>query len=258
MNNPSAAQTSASIRKAFQFLTTLPMPSQGLEDVTLAESSRFFPLVGLVIGCFTYLVYWLGNMVFPPLVTSVLVCAAWIILTGGLHLDGLADCCDSLFCPADKKRRLEILKDSRLGTFGAAGLIIVILLKIAAISNLTEFPVVIFLAPSLARWVILLAKGQPVPDYQGMGSSFISGLKPRDLIVGLLIPLILLLYAGAAGVIALIASILTAVICFFLARRRLGGVNGDILGMVIEISETVVLLITITPINRFFPPFLPS
>ena len=122
---------------AFNLLTTLPIRAPN--DWNAGDSGRasvWFPLVGMVIGILVAAAHAIFGLWLPSLMTSALTVTVWAILTGGLHLDGLADCCDGLFHPSNAERRLEIMKDSRLGTFDGVGLVLVIVLKISAIVSL--------------------------------------------------------------------------------------------------------------------------
>src|SRR6266498_1937436 len=143
-----------SLRIAFGLMTTLPVKLP--DNWSAGDSGRasvWYPFVGLVIGALTWLA-WRGAMfAFPPLVAGVITLVIWVALTGGLHLDGLADCCDGLFASASAERRLEIMKDPRVGAFGVIGLILVLFLKAAALASLTSASsFAILLAASLARW----------------------------------------------------------------------------------------------------------
>src|SRR5689334_3119978 len=111
-------------------MTTLPIRLP--EDWSAGDSGRaavWYPLVGLVIGAITWLVWKGAELVFPRFVTGILALIVWVTLTGGLHLDGLADCFDGLFSSLTPERRLEIMKDPHVGAFGVIGLILILVLK---------------------------------------------------------------------------------------------------------------------------------
>ena len=105
------------IRSAFGFLTRLPVGPWPLQN-DLNGISAWLPLVGLVVGGLAGGLTWAATLLFPSLVCGVIGCACWVAITGGLHLDGVADCGDGLPVEVPRERRLEIMKDSRLGTFG--------------------------------------------------------------------------------------------------------------------------------------------
>jgi adenosylcobinamide-GDP ribazoletransferase len=232
------------LRIAFGLLTTLPV---GLpEDWQPGDSGRagiWYPLVGVVIGGLTWLAWRLLTPYFPSLVTGVLTLLVWVALTGGLHLDGLADCCDGLFASATPERRLEIMKDPRLGTFGGIGLLLVLMLKAAALSSLTPsagFGIV--LAATLGRWCILPAAWMPLARAGGMGADFASGLRRGVIFTSAVLPLGLAFLLGAQGLIAAPAGLLAAASVLGLTKARINGVTGDVFGALVEVTETVVLL----------------
>jgi adenosylcobinamide-GDP ribazoletransferase len=247
-----AAGPRASIRRvsalaaAFRHLTIVPIGASrrvGLGD--LGRAAAWFPVVGLALGLVLALVGVVAGRVFPPLLTALLTVTAWKVLTGGLHLDGLADCLDGLM-GRDPEHRLAIMRDSRIGAFGAIGLILFLMLELVAVGEL----------PPAARWRALVAApaiGRATPVLiarlmrparrDGQGAAFHSTLDrlaaPAALAIALVASIAVL---GLAGVLALGAGVLVAVgVAFFLARR-LGGITGDVLGAGVELAELTALL----------------
>jgi adenosylcobinamide-GDP ribazoletransferase len=229
---------------AFNLMTTLPLPAR--KDWQAGDSGRasvWYPFVGLVIGALTWLAWTGATRFFPTLAAGILTLALWVALTGGLHLDGLADCCDGLLASVSVERRLEIMKDSRLGAFGGIGLFLVLLLKAAALSALTpETSFGILLSASCARWCILPAGLLPLARPSGMGVDFAAGFRRSYIFIGAVIPLALALVLGTRGILSFLAGALAATLLFRLAKSRILGVTGDVFGAVIEVVETVVLL----------------
>jgi adenosylcobinamide-GDP ribazoletransferase len=232
------------LRIAFGLLTTLPFPLP--DDWSPGDSGRasiWYPLVGLVIGTLTWLAWKGALLLFPPLAAGIIALLAWVLLTGGLHLDGLADCCDGLLASVSVERRLEIMKDPHLGAFGVIGLILLLLLKGAALAALTPGTSLgILLAASVARWYILPAGLLPLARPGGMGADFSSGLQRSFIYMGAILPVGLALVFGMRGVISLLAGTAAAAPVLWLAKSRIGGVTGDVFGMVVEVVETAVLL----------------
>lgn len=238
------------LRIAFGLLTTLPfgMP----EDWQPGDSGRagiWYPLVGLVIGGLTWLAWRALTLIFPPLMVGVLTLLVWVALTGGLHLDGLADCCDGLLASTTPERRLEIMKDPRLGAFGGIGLLLVLLLKAAALSSLTPpAGLGIILAATLSRWCLLPAGLMPLArpggnvPHRGMGADFVSGLRRGAIFTTAVLPLGLAFLLGAQGLWAALAAILAAASVLWLAKARINGVTGDVFGALVEVTETAVLV----------------
>lgn len=236
------------LRLAFSLITTLPLPAPA--NWNPGDSGRaagWYPLVGLVVGLLVAGVHWLAGLVFPPLVTGALTVAAWVALTGGLHLDGLADCADGLLYPGAPEKRLEIMKDPRLGAFGGIGLGLALLLKFTALASLTPATLPgLLLATSLARWCILPAGLVSLARPGGMGADFAAGLRKTSLLWGALIPLGLALALGWSGLLALVLGLLAAFGVLTLAKNRLGGVTGDVFGLLVEAVEIVILLVFTT------------
>ena len=233
------------LRIAFGLMTTLPFRLP--DDWSAGDSGRasvWYPFVGLVIGALTWLA-WTGAMyVFPPFVAGVITLVVWVALTGGLHLDGLADCCDGLLSSVSVERRLEIMKDPHLGAFGVIGLFLVLSLKAAILASLlpaTGFG--ILLAASLARWCILLAGLLPLARPSGMSADFAAGFQRSFIFWGAIIPLGLGILLGMRGILSILVGVGAGALVSRLAKSRIGGVTGDVFGMIVEVVETVALLV---------------
>jgi adenosylcobinamide-GDP ribazoletransferase len=231
---------------AFDLLTTLPLPaSENWQDGDSGRSAGWFSLVGLCVGACVAGAFVLLQMYFPRVVSAALSLALWVALTGGLHLDGLADCFDGMFHASDPERRLQIMKDPHTGAFGVIGLILVVLIKFSALSSLSLVHAMgaILLSTSFARWCILLAGRQPLARPEGLGADFASGLRMQSIVLGSLIPLGLAVWLQGTGFLAVGLGLFVAVLILVSARRNLGGVTGDVLGMIVELVEVSVLLV---------------
>jgi adenosylcobinamide-GDP ribazoletransferase len=234
-----------SLRVAFGLMTTLPVKLP--DDWSAGDSggaSVWYPFVGLVMGALTWLA-WKGAMfAFPPLIAGVITLMIWVALTGGLHLDGLADCCDGLLASTSIERRLEIMKDPHVGAFGVIGLILVLLLKASALASLTSASSFgLLLAMSFARWCILPAAFVPLARPSGMGADFALGFRRSFMIWGAILPLGTAILLGTRGGLSILAGLGAAALILWLAKSRIGGVTGDVFGMLVEIVEVVVLLV---------------
>lgn len=237
------------LKLAFTFLTVLPAQLKAAPGPgDLGRAAAWFPLVGCVVGAGTVLALWGFGLVLPPLLAALLALGVWVGLTGGLHLDGLADCCDGLLHASRPERRLEIMKDPRLGSFGGIGLVLALLLKLGGLLAVASLPdiaqgiLAILLAAALSRWLILLAGRQPLARPGGMGADFALGLRWRSFAAAAVIPLSLALLCGWRGLLAVTLTHLGAWSIFRLARARLGGVTGDVFGLVVETAEILTLL----------------
>ena len=230
---------------AFDLLTTLPLPAwKNWQAGDSGRSAVWYSLVGLCIGALVAGAFALLQIYFSHIISAALALAFWVLLTGGLHLDELADCFDGMFHASNPERRLQIMKDPHTGAFGVIGLILVLLIKFSALTSLSSTGAVgaILLSASFARWCVLLIWKQPLAYSGGMGADFSSGLQAASLLLGGLIPLGLALWLGETGFLAIGLGLLVTIIILFLAKKNLGGITGDVLGMIIELVEVAVLL----------------
>jgi adenosylcobinamide-GDP ribazoletransferase len=244
---------------ALSFLTTLPVPRRPAALGGLGRAAAWFPLVGLILGLLLTAGYLLFNHLFPPLLAAALLVTLWAALTGGLHLDGLADCGDGLFAALPPERRLEIMRDPRTGAFGVISLSLFLLLKVLAVASLPAadllaaprldwsalawFPAgPLIVAPVVARYLLLPAARQPTARPGGLGAELSAHLRPLAILTAGLTVLVVALLGGPRAILAVIAARLVAALIFRLARARLGGLNGDVFGFTVELAELTVLL----------------
>lgn len=239
---------------AIQFLTRLPvwLTAQPSEK-DLGYSLLFYPLVGLIIGFILIGLGWLLNST-PPLVTAALLVTSWILLTGGLHLDGLADSADAwIGGMGDQIKTLAIMKDPNCGPAGVVAIVLIILLKIVALYTLViagEW-IPLLLAITLARTLLpLLFLTTPYVRNNGLGSSLAAN-QPRRWSIFIIAAVFLLMFLLTDTRYLLLA--LTAIITFLLLRNmmfhRLGGTTGDTAGALVEITETTVLSVSVIALN---------
>lgn len=226
---------------ALSFLTILPTPSVEWLPGDLGRAARWFPTVGWVIGLLLMGGFVVAGQLLPPYVGAVLVVALWAGLTGALHLDGLADCGDGLLAAVSPERRLEIMKDSRVGTFGAVVLFLTLLLKVTAVAA-QPVPLALLLAPVVGRWLILPLAQRPLARRKGLAASFALDIGPADWLVGGVWLLPLLIWGGLQAVAAVFVAAVVVWFLWRLAVRRLGGITGDVLGAAVELAEAAVLI----------------
>lgn len=232
---------------ALQFLSSLPVRLPGMpEPGEMGRSLLFYPLVGLLFGLLLWaLDQLLGGA--PVLLHAALLLSAWVMLSGGLHLDGLADSADAwLGGFGDRQRTLEIMKDPRSGPIAVVTLVLVLLLKFCALLALIEAQqgIALILAPVIGRAAMLgLFLSTPYVRAGGLGQALSAHL-PRNPAHGVLLVVMLacVALAGWSGAWAVV----TAVVVFFWLRhlmlRRLGGTTGDTAGALLELLELAVLL----------------
>jgi adenosylcobinamide-GDP ribazoletransferase len=175
----------------------------------------------------------------------VLTVVTWKVLTGGLHLDGLADCLDGL-AGRDREQRLAIMRDSRIGTFGATGLVLFLMLEIVAVAELPlsgRWPVLLA-APAVARLApSVLARLFDAARVEGQGAAFVASVSGVGTALALAVALVVALVTlGTAGIVAMALALIVVVAAAAFLVRRLGGLTGDVLGAAVEGAELVVLL----------------
>ncbi|HEX9075692.1 MAG TPA: adenosylcobinamide-GDP ribazoletransferase [Anaerolineae bacterium] len=228
---------------ALALLTVVPVPSGWLDTARApGKSLAWFPLVGAGLGAVLALAFNYSRLFFSNGVSSTLLVGLWVLLTGALHLDGFSDACDGLFVAADPARRLEILHDVHLGTFGTVGLILLLLGKFSALGSLTS-PVSVFLAPVLGRWAIVFAAAFPLAREQGMAFLFRAGMDRRVLLNATVLAALFCVWLGPFGLAAFVAAFGLAILLVRFAFTRLGGLTGDVYGMICETVEVGVLLV---------------
>jgi adenosylcobinamide-GDP ribazoletransferase len=236
------------LRLALALLTTLPVGCVADTDPDdLGRSPLAYPLVGFVIAVLLIATCW-ALFDLPPLAAAALVLALWVVLTGALHLDGLADCADALLGGhADAERRRAILKDPHTGSAAVVAVVVVLIGKFAGLAAALDHGslVPLLTAPVLARGAVLgLMCVLPYTSPGGMAEVAHARL-PRQygwLVVAIIAGLALFTTPSAL----LAAAALTALVGVG-ARRRLGGATGDVYGALIELVETAVLLVLATP-----------
>lgn len=229
---------------AARYLTIVPIPGARTSREGPGAAAAWFPIVGLGIGVLLAAVDRVTTAWFAPLLAALLTVTAWKLVTGGLHLDGLADCLDGLV-GRDPAHRLAIMHDSRIGSFGAIGLVLFLLLEIAAVSGVDARArgAALLLAPVVGRAMSpIVARVFPSVG-AGHGASFRAELGGAAPFVAAAIALLVAVLAmGARGVLALALAVGVSLVFAAFMTRRLGGVTGDVHGAVVELSEAIVLL----------------
>ena len=233
---------------AFQFLTIIPLPfNLRCEKEDMGRSTAFFPLVGLAIGGVLAGTNWLiSPWIARPLCDALLI-TLLALITGALHLDGLADVCDGLAARGSRERFLAIMKDSQVGAIGAVGLVLGILLKwqaLAAVPTGLKWQALL-LFPALARFgQVLTMTGARHARQDGLGAAFAQGSGRTALFFAFT-------SAAAAGfyLLGLMGMVPLAAVCIFTLsgriffQRKLGGLTGDTIGCLSELNEILLLVV---------------
>jgi adenosylcobinamide-GDP ribazoletransferase len=232
---------------AFAFLTRLPVWSGPLRDPDLGRSVTFFPIVGLVLGLVLTGTASLLTGVVAPTLAAVLLVALLAALTGGLHLDGVADVFDALGGGrGDKQRMLDIMRDSRIGAHGAAALVLLLLAKVYAVTIVLERHDLISLLvfPAIGRWAVTPAiVFHPYARSEGTGRAFNGLARPLHVVGATAILALVLVALGPRLCVPAAGALAVASLFALWLRRRLGGLTGDVYGASIELAEVVTLAI---------------
>jgi adenosylcobinamide-GDP ribazoletransferase len=232
---------------AAMFLTRLRWPAAGSSDLSdLRRASRLFAAVGLLIGLAGGIVYAIGfGLGLSSWLAASFAVAATVLLTGGLHEDGLADTTDGFAGGAAREDKLAIMRDSRIGTFGTLALIFSVLVRVAALASLTEISVVVaalICAHAFSR-AAMTSVMHWLPNARDDGLSASVGRPDQAAaIVGLVIALVAaLVLLQEAGLLGLIVAAAGAAGMALLARRQIGGQTGDVLGAVEQVAQALLL-----------------
>ncbi|HAS05070.1 MAG TPA: adenosylcobinamide-GDP ribazoletransferase [Dehalococcoidia bacterium] len=232
---------------ALQFLTIIPMPFKKEPEMReIASSLVFFPIVGLLIGLLLFLANWGLGAVFSPVITATLTLVLWVLISGAMHLDGLADSCDGL-AGSTAEKRLEIMKDSHTGAFGVVGISLLLLVKFAAMVSLSGWDwEALLLAPVFGSWAMVLSiTAFPYARKNGVGQAFKQGATALKLVIASLITLAAaVLLVGWWGIVMMAVICLVTITIGSFFKSRLGGLTGDTYGAVKEVNEAVVLIVT--------------
>jgi adenosylcobinamide-GDP ribazoletransferase len=240
---------------AVRFLSLLPMPgSTQLLDkdesaLHITVGCEYFPVVGLLLALLLWLPTLILTPLVPQLVLSALLVVTLVILTGGLHLDGLMDTCDGLFGGGTRERKLEIMRDSRVGSFGVLAGICILLLKFALFASLRGHSLLLALLIALpsARWAMVVAlRVFPSARATGLGAAFHRVITTERLLVTGIVSLVIVLVAGQLlGLLVWITVTVTALLLGLWMTQSLGGLTGDTYGAIEEVAEGVALLLLV-------------
>lgn len=242
---------------SMQFLTVLSVPVPMAASLSgeeggkvagerMARAAWTFPLAGLLLGAILAGVNRLAVWALPSTIADLLTVGALIALTGGLHMDGLADTCDGLFSRRPKERILEIMRDSRVGSFGVIGIVMDLLARFALLGALgrAKWPALI-LIPVLSRWVmVLVAWLHPYARAEGgLGKAFTEYIGARETVLASVMAMLLApALLGWTGLILAGVAVLLALGAGRWIAGKIGGMTGDTFGAINELAELGSLL----------------
>ena len=228
---------------AIQYFTRLPVPRWvGYSERQLNDASRYFPLVGILVGLFTGVVFVLTLRVFPQPIAVLLAMLSGILLTGGFHEDGLTDTCDGFGGGQDRPQILAIMKDSRVGSYGVLGLVFALLLKFSALAMLpaAQFVAISAAAHAFSRFMavsLIYTQRYVRDDDSARAKPAAQNLSHAAFACAALFALLPLVWLGAGGGMAAGVAIALRIVVAQYFYRRIGGYTGDCLGAVQQITE---------------------
>jgi adenosylcobinamide-GDP ribazoletransferase len=231
---------------AVQFLTRLPVPPYRYEPTLVPGAAKFYPLAGALIGLGAWALDWALRPHLPGTIFAAVVLAYLVLVTGGMHEDGLADSCDGLGAGGERARMLEIMRDSRMGSYGTLAIVFSVLARWALLAAIApeRFVAFVIAAQVFSRWTPLpLGFFLPSAREQGLGQKVAGKVSLASLVVGSCVALAIaalclgwkMLFPAAAVVAVTAAS-------GALYRARLGGITGDCFGATAQLSEIGVYL----------------
>lgn len=230
------------------FFTRIPVGNKiEYDEESYIKSLCLYSLMGAVIGLFLAIVYLIFNNIYVALIRGLVLTIGYIIITGGIHLDGTADTSDGIFSGRTGDRIFEIMSDSHIGTFGVLSLIMVVFSQIILFSYANIYTV--FMMPVVGRLSVIISSWNKnyAKRTKGMGTLFIESINKNVVIINILIVLLFVLLTPFR--LVYITSIFaTLMISYFIScniDNKIGGMTGDICGFILEISQIIFMLLTL-------------
>lgn len=235
-----------------QFLTRIKIANQSeWKPDSFGKSVKFFPIIGAIIGMVLVAINYILDgylsaigIHFPQNVLATILTAAPILLTGGLHCDGFMDTMDGLFSGRSRDRKLEIMKDSRVGANGVTAFILLILLKWSLINDIAPsvLPMALFSMPVVGRFAMVIGiTAFPYARPDGMGKAFATYAGKKSLIIGSIFTFLLLCPLGIKVLLSALLAIVFIMLFARYATNILGGLTGDLYGAITELAEVALL-----------------
>ena len=228
---------------SIQFFSRIPINMNvDFNDKNIRYSIFYLPVVGAIIGGLGGLIYY-SISPFNKLIASFLTLLVTIILTGGLHIDGLSDTFDGFLSNKDKERTLEIMKDSRIGAFGVLSIVLLILSKFILIMSIENLPLVLILSFANSRLVVsYIISYKKAARPNGLGNLFHKSNPKKLMLISGIIYLAVLILLDIRYVIPLIGTFAAAEYISYISYKKIDGLTGDVYGAIIELGDIISLL----------------
>ncbi len=234
---------------ALQFLTTIPLPWQReISPEEVGRSMGYFPVVGIIIGLILAGLNWLLGLLLPSAVVNALLIISLVVLTGALHLDGFVDTCDGIAGHKTVEARWLVMHDSRAGSFGIVGVVLLLLVKYVSLNSIPE-PLLLMTAlvvmPVISRWAMVYAIfAYPYAKPSGLGKIFKQGASWQRLVMATLVALVVaIVLSRLAGLAIMVGIWVIVMIVTNYLTRKFSGLTGDTYGAINEVAEVGVLIL---------------
>lgn len=229
----------------FSFLTIIPSGNSDLQDA--AKHMYLFPIIGMAIGLLLGTVGWGLSLFLEPLVVGLLVTAGLVLITGIHHTDGLSDFADGLMVKDTREKKLEVMRDPKVGSAGIVAIVFYVAAAVIALSFMKGFELfyAILIAEVIAKFCMVLSTSIGPSAWPGSNSMFIESMKDKKklAIASALTIAVIVLFQNNAGFVALAVSVMVTLIITGISRRSFGGISGDILGAVNELARVSAFLV---------------
>ena len=231
---------------AVQFMTRIPMPAFRYEPELVLRGAKFYPLVGALVALGAIAVQWCLRPHLPATITAVLVLAYLVVITGGFHEDGLADVADALGGGWTRERILEIMKDSRIGSFGALAIVLSLLARwgLLAAMPVARLPWYLLAAHVLCRWTTLpLGTFMNSARSDGLGARLAHKIPLGSALIGTVFAFVIVGWALRMQAVIAIAAVSVVTLlsgCYY--RSKIGGITGDCFGATNQLAEIAIYL----------------
>ncbi len=241
---------------ALKFLTIIPLlPRRRASPEEVGHSLGYFPVVGIIIGLILAGLNWLLTLFLPSAVVNGLLLVALVVITGGLHLDGLADTCDGLAGHKTVEERWQVMRDSRVGAFGVIGVFLLLLVKYVSLNSVPQnlMMATLVLMPVVSRWAMVYAVfAYPYARPTGLGKAFKQGASWQSFTIATVITLVIAIglaraasiaYFYLAGLVVMLGIWVIVVAIATYLRQKFSGLTGDTYGAINEVAEVSVLIL---------------
>lgn len=233
---------------ALKFLTIIPIPWwREVSPEEIGRSIAYFPVVGIIIGLILAGLGWLLGLLLPLAVVNALLIVSLVLISGALHLDGFIDTCDGLVGHKTVEERLQIMHDSRSGSFGIVGAFCLLLVKYVSLNSLPEalLMATLVLMPVVSRWaMVYVVFAYPYARPSGLGKVFKQETSWQKLVIATLITLVVVVVsAQLAGLVVMVVVWVIVIAVAAYLKHRLSGLTGDTYGAINEVAEVCVLVI---------------